>query len=146
MNEAGKFLVLTDCIMTWEDHISFLMCFVMFACLWFLLVHKKTLQWAEQDLNQYEHRDPKENFPSHHPPLAYANTVPVILCQISIVSFLNLIKRLWKSGPTKTTERPVWLLSSFFICLLLLFHFVKRITIYLNRVKDKHTVWRGTSS
>lgn len=33
-----------------------------------------------------------------------------------------------------------------FICLLLLFHFVKHITIYLNRVQDKHTVLRGTSS
>lgn len=33
-----------------------------------------------------------------------------------------------------------------FICLLLLFHFVKHITIYLNRVQDKHTVLRGASS
>lgn len=33
-----------------------------------------------------------------------------------------------------------------FICLLLLFHFVKHITIYLNRVQDKHTVLRGAST
>lgn len=32
-----------------------------------------------------------------------------------------------------------------FICLLLLFHFVKRITIYLNRVQDKHAVLRSMS-
>lgn len=30
-----------------------------------------------------------------------------------------------------------------FICLLLLFHFVKDVTIYLNRVQDKHTVFEG---
>ena len=143
MNEAGKFLVLTDCIMTWEGHISFLMCFVVFACLWFLLVHQNRTVSRERTEN--EHWDPKENFPSHHPPLAYPYS-PCHPLPNKHSQFLNSIKRLWKSGPTKTTESPVWLLSSFFICRLLLFHFVKHITIYLNRVQDKHTVLRGTSS
>ena len=34
-------------------------------------------------------------------------------------------------------------LKLFFICFLLLFHFVKRITSYLNRVQDKHAVSEG---
>lgn len=30
-------------------------------------------------------------------------------------------------------------LKLFFICLLLLFHFIKHISIYLNRAEDKHS-------
>lgn len=44
MNEAGKFLVFSDCIMTREAHISFLMCFVVFACLWFFAGPSKILE------------------------------------------------------------------------------------------------------
>lgn len=142
MNEAGKFLLLTDCIMTWEDHISFLMCFVMFPRLWFLLVHQNlTVSRARTKpiwSLRYKGKHPKSSSSTCLPDRSPCHPVPNKHSQ-----FLDSIKRLWKPGPTKTTERPVWWLSSFFFFFYLP---VKHITVYLNRVQDKHTVLRGTSS
>lgn len=82
MNEAGKFfLALADCIITREARISFLMCFVVFAFLWFLLVHQdlpKPIRASKSKGKLHK---------SSQPLLAHPNTVPVILCQITIVSF-----------------------------------------------------------
>lgn len=134
MNEAGKFLVLTDCIITLEAHISFLVCFVVFACLWFLLVHhnlnvsrRPKPVWA---LNSKGKLPKTSTCPPQHGP---CHPLPNKHSQ-----FLNSIKGLWKSGLTETTETHLVALQ-LFICPVLLFHFIKHISTYFwKRGKDKH--------
>lgn len=80
------------------------------------------------------------------PHLIHPNAVPVILCQISIVSFKFNYETM-KVGTNENHRETHLVALELFICLLLLFHFVKHITIYLNtKVQDKHTVLRGTAS
>jgi len=83
MNEAGKFFVLPDCIMTREDQISFLMGSVMFACLWFLLVHQNLAAKNRTSMSTGIQSKTSQVISTH------THTGPVILCQISIVPFFQ---------------------------------------------------------
>lgn len=96
-----------------------------YVCMFVVFFAGPSKRYSEQTktLNQYEHQDPKENFPSHLSPTCLLLHSPCHPLPNRQSQFLNSIKRLWKSGPTETTERPIWLLSSFlsaFCCYFIL--------------------------
>lgn len=99
----------------------------------------KTLQWARTKLKmsiKIQRKTSQVIFP-YLPTLTqscHCHPLPNNHSQ-----FLNSIKRLWKSWPTKNHRETHLVALKLFICRLLLFHFVKHITIYLNRVQDKHS-------
>lgn len=105
--------------------------FVMFACLWFVLVHQNHAVSTEQ-LTQSESSDPKENLPSHLP--SCLPDGPVMCCQRGKVTFtLNLITELRESGAQTTGTGLV--LHSFYLPSAVIS--LCKAYYDLNRVEDK---------
>lgn len=105
----------------------------------------KIFEWAEQDyLTQTN--EAVENSEGKTAQVIFLlrgpapNAAPVIHCQTCAVGFPIQFGDGGSRDPAQTAEIHL-VAVKVSICRLLLFHFAKLISIYLKRVKDKHTVF-----